>query len=80
MAEKIARWDLRETHKFLKAHPWVSLGMALVMLVAGFASIEGWLRWSEPFARWSFAVWAWAVTLYCLGMSVKTSLDKNRNK
>ncbi len=72
MPAKIPRWDVRESHKFLKAHPWAALGMALVLLFAGFASIEGWLRWSEPFACWSFAMLVWAGSLYGLIVGVKS--------
>lgn len=80
MADKVARWDLRQTHKFFKTHPRIALAMSVALLLAGLFSIMGWMRWTLPVMEWSFAVLVWAAALYCLGMTVKVSLGKSQDE
>lgn len=76
MADKVARWDLRQTHKFFKTNPRIALVMSVALLLAGLFSILGWMRWTLPVMEWSFAVLVWAAALYCLGVGVKMGLQK----
>lgn len=60
----VKRYDLRATMAWLRSTPWAAVFVTLLMLSAGLASIFGWLRWSDPFLRWSFALICWVTAAW----------------
>ncbi|HPQ50114.1 MAG: hypothetical protein KDJ26_05490 [Alphaproteobacteria bacterium] len=66
MSKKIARWDLRETAKWVRQNKYLA-GLATIFLIAaGVVSALGMLKWNAPILNWSFAAFLWAGSVFLL--------------
>ncbi len=65
------RNDLRATQSYLRSNPAAAFFMAAVCVLAGVASLLGYLRaQSAPF-QWGLALVAWGFAIFCVASGVR---------
>jgi hypothetical protein len=57
-----SRADLKLSQQWLRSHRAGAFLILAILLLAGFASVFGLLRWQADIARWSFALLCWAAS------------------
>lgn len=65
----VARADWRTALAWATRHPARAALVALLLALAGAASVLGFLRWHHAVARWSFAMLCWAVAAVILAVA-----------
>lgn len=63
----VRRADPRAALAWIGERPGRVALVVLLLAAAGACSVLGWLRWQQPFARWSFALLCWAAAALLAG-------------
>jgi hypothetical protein len=72
----IGRADIRYSHRFLIRFPAIAAGLAVLLVLAGLASVFGLLRAQDSLFRWMGAAMLWTLGVYVLVCSIRGFRDK----
>lgn len=82
MSKKIARWEIRESHKFLIKNPVISVLLAVICAVAAATSFFNWLG-TDDYSLWQIrdqygSVFFSLLATFFLIYGLATMLVRNR--